>query len=100
MKASGTIPGIGSGQSGSHSGGYGEDQGTPCAQVDICPDLLFGAIFAAGTAAFFLLYMEITKKGAKRRKRDTTDTFSNTIDKNGKFDPILLVQEMLFFGAC
>ena len=99
MKASGTIPGIGSGQSGSHSGGYGEDQGTPCAQVDICPDLLFGAIFAAGAAAFFLLYMEITKKGA-RKKRDTSDISSNTIDKNGKLNPIFLVPEMLFFGAC
>ena len=99
MKASGTIPGIGSGQSGSHSGGYGEDQGTPCAQVDICPDLLFGAIFAAGAAAFFLLYMEITKKGA-RKKRDTTDIFSNIIDTNGKFNLIFLVQEMLVFGAC
>ena len=99
MKASGTIPGIGSGQSGSHSGGYGEDQGTPCAQVDICPDLLFGAIFAAGAAAFFLLYMEITKKGA-RKKRDTADIFSNIIDKNGKFNLIFLVQEMLVFGAC
>ena len=98
MKASGTIPGIGSGQSGSHSGGYGEDQGTPCAQVDICPDLLFGAIFAAGAAAFFLLYMEITKKGA-RKKRDTTDIFSNIIDKNGKFNlickHIILITEKL-----
>ena len=100
MKASGTsslsIPGLGSGQSGSYSKHGNEDQGTNCATIDICPDLLFGAIFAAGAAAFAALYVAITMAGRRRKKREATkDKF---VVNNNDYDKFSLIQDIIFAG--
>ena len=52
---------------------YGNEVGTDCANIDICPDFLIGAIFAAGAAAFLLFYLAITKAG--RRKKRNVEQF-------------------------
>ena len=52
---------------------YGNSVGTDCANIDICPDFLIGAIFAAGVAAFLLFYLAITKAG--RRKKRNVEQF-------------------------
>lgn len=52
---------------------YGNSVGTDCANIDICPDFLIGAIFAAGAAAFLLFYLAITKAG--RRKKRNVEQF-------------------------
>ena len=91
MKASASIPGIGSG----HKHGYGhEDQGTNCATIDICPDLLFGAIFAAGAAAFAAFYVAITMAGRRRRKREIKDNFVKNVDS----DKFVIIQDIIFAG--
>ena len=97
MKAAETIPGFGSGQSGSYGKHGNEDQGTNCATVDICPDLLFGAIFAAGAAAFAALYIAITMAQAKRRKRAIKDSFAKI---NDSFDSFSRLQNIVFLGMC
>ena len=45
-----------------------KDQGTNCATIDICPDILIAGVFIAGVAAFLLLYQTITMVG-RRKKR-------------------------------
>ena len=101
LKASGTsslsIPGLGSGQSGSYSKHGSEDQGTNCATIDICPDLLFGALFAAGAAAFAALYVAITMAGRRRKKREATkDKF---VINNDDYDKYSLMQDIVFAGT-
>ena len=49
--------------------GKHKDVGSNCANVDVCPDLLIGAIAAAAAAAFYFIYVAITKAGRRRRKR-------------------------------
>ena len=67
---------------------YGQgDVGTNCAQVDLCPDFLIGALFAAGAAAFYLLYAAITKAG-RRKKR-----------KAEQFPLLSQVQNVLYHGT-
>ena len=55
------------------SGGYGSysggSSGGDCFTIDICPDLLLAAIAAASAGAFYLIYINITKSSAKRKKR-------------------------------
>ena len=53
----------------SGSSHYEKDVGTNCALIDICPDFLIGAIFAAGAAAFALLYAAITKAGRRKKRK-------------------------------
>ena len=52
--------------------GKDKDLGTNCATIDICPDILIAAIFAAAAAVFVLLYMAITKAGRRRKRNATT----------------------------
>jgi hypothetical protein len=40
--------------------------------LNICPDLILAAIALAFAAGFYFLYMAITKKGRRRRRRDST----------------------------
>lgn len=42
------------------------------ASVDICPDLILGALGAAAAAAFAVLFTQITNAG--RKKKRSTDT--------------------------
>ena len=48
---------------------YEKDVGTNCANIDICPDFLIGALFAAGAAAFYVLYAAITKAGRRKKRK-------------------------------
>ena len=99
LKTAGTsslsIPGLGSGQSGSYSKHGNEDQGTNCATIDICPDLLFGGLFAAGAAAFAALYIAITMAGMKRKRRETKENIAINDNSYNKFS---LVQDIFFAG--
>ena len=61
-----------------------KDQGTNCATVDICPDLLIAGIFIAGAAAFLLLYQTITMVG-RRKKRGLMHEL-NLLDIFEKYD--------------
>ena len=66
---------------------YEKDVGTNCATIDICPDLLIGALFAAGAVAFFFLYQAITKAG-ERKKRQAEE-----------FPVFFQVQDILYQGT-
>ena len=70
----------------SGSSKYEKDVGTNCAQIDICPDFLIGAIFAAGAAAFYFLYVAITKAGRRKKRRAE------------KFPLLSQVQNILYHG--
>ena len=99
LKTAGTsslsIPGLGSGQSGSYSKHGNEDQGTNCATIDICPDLLFGGIFAAGAAAFAALYIAITMAAMKRKRREAKDSF---VKNENNYNQFSLVQDIFYAG--
>ena len=96
LKTAGTssIPGLGSGQSGSYGKHGNEDQGTNCATIDICPDLLFGGLFAAGAAAFAALYIAITMAAMKRKRREAKDNFAI----NDNYSQFSLIQDIVFAG--
>ena len=66
--------------------GKEKDVGTNCATIDICPDILIGAIFAAAAVAFYLLYMAITKAGRRKRQAE-------------KFPLLSQVQDILYKGT-
>ena len=92
LKTAGTSS-LGSGQSGSYGKhGGNEDQGTNCATIDICPDLLFGGLFAAGAAAFAALYIAITMAAEKRKRREARA--SN--DNESQFS---LIQDIVYAGT-
>ena len=66
------------------SGGYGQDS---CLTVDICPDLLFAAIAAAGAAGFAFFYMAITVAGRKRKR---SFPFNSIFNINPNFKEFVL----------
>lgn len=39
-----------------------------CFELEVCPDLLFGAIAAAASAAFYFIYTAITMAGRKKKR--------------------------------
>ena len=41
-----------------------------CATISLCPDVLLTFLIAALAVAFVILYIQITMKGRRRRKRD------------------------------
>ena len=81
------------------SGGYGHknnDLGTNCATIDICPDILIGGIFAAGAAAFGLLYTLITMVGRRRKKRGIKDNIIEYFDDVEMFK--ILFEDVVLTG--
>ena len=93
LKTAGTTS-LGSGQSGSYgSKGGHEDQGTNCATIDICPDLLFGGLFAAGAAAFAAIYIAITMAARKRKRREAKTSNDNN------YTQFSLIQDIVYAGT-
>ena len=66
---------------GSLNGGYGYNQYDSCLSIDICPDLLLGAIAAAAAGMFYLLYINITKAstGRKKKRSDNVNVIKDLI---------------------
>ena len=56
-------------------GGFSSFGTASCFSIDICPDLLLGAIAVAATGAGFLIYTAIVAAG-RRRKRNSDDYFT------------------------
>ena len=48
-----------------------------CFTIDICPDLLISGLTAAAAAAFYLIYMAITVKAGRRKKRSPQNFFQS-----------------------
>ena len=69
--------------SGSH--GYGDFSSfgsSSCFSIDICPDLVLGAIAAASAAAGFLIYTAIINAAARRKKRDDNTFISFLLESS------------------
>ena len=58
---------------------------------------MFGAIFAAGAAAFAILYLEITMKG-RRRKREAIDHDAPYIDLDAPYK-FIMIRDIIYAGT-
>ena len=59
----------------SENHGYGDFSSfgsSSCFSIDICPDLVLGAITAAATAAGLLIYLAIVAAGRRKKREDNT----------------------------
>lgn len=54
--------------------------GSDCGSIWIDGDLLFGALAVAGALLAYYLYITITMKGRRRKRREGGDSISNWLD--------------------